>query len=187
MASSTFYDALQAESASYYLDDKWEYEWALQHVQPSDRALDVGCGAGFSLELAERRGAAAVGIETAPIVRAQAVSRGFDAYDLSDSGFDVLVLCLGPSEPSWEAAVNRDVRGAYHGISFEYLCGSTVRSSSLWRRRWSRVVGLLGAARSIRRARARRRVKPSVSPLSCLGTSAMKMKRRGAIEWHLRW
>ena len=77
------------------------------------------------------------------------------ARGLIDSGFEVLVLCLGPSEASWEVAVNRDVRGVYRGISFEYTCGSTVRSSSFWRRRRSRLVGLLGAARRIRQTRAK--------------------------------
>jgi glycosyltransferase involved in cell wall biosynthesis len=65
------------------------------------------------------------------------------------------VLCLGTSEPSPpEAAVNTEVRGVAHGIPFEYACGSTTRSTNFWRRRWSRVQGLLGAARSIRRQRS---------------------------------
>lgn len=81
-APAAFYDVLQADSDTYYLQEKWEYGWALSEVRPGDRVLDVGCGAGCFLELARTRGAAAVGIETAPSARAQAISRGFPVYDL---------------------------------------------------------------------------------------------------------
>jgi glycosyltransferase involved in cell wall biosynthesis len=78
------------------------------------------------------------------------------ARGLKAAGKDVLVLCLGTSEPSPpEPTVNSDVRGtASGGIAFEYTCGSTVRSASFWRRRWTRAKGLLGAARRIRQQRA---------------------------------
>jgi len=80
-ASAAFYDALQTDSATYYLEEKWEYRRALRQVQAGDRVLDIGCGAGFFLELARKRGAIGVGIETAPSARAQAVSRGFEVHD----------------------------------------------------------------------------------------------------------
>lgn len=80
-APAGFYDALQTDSATYYLEEKWEYKWALRQVQPGDRVLDVGCGAGFFLQLAKNRGATCVGIEPAPSARAQAVSRGFEVHD----------------------------------------------------------------------------------------------------------
>ena len=75
------------------------------------------------------------------------------ARGLNANGSEALVLCLGASEPSSEAAVNTEVRGTARGVRFEYACGSTVRSSSFWQRRRSRLVGLLGAARRIRRER----------------------------------
>ncbi len=73
------------------------------------------------------------------------------ARGLKAAGKDVLVLCLSTSEPSPpQPAVNSAVRGtASGGIPFEYTCGSTIRSTSFWRRRWTRVRGLLGATRRI--------------------------------------
>ena len=87
---------------------------------------------------------------TAPTSRVTGYARGLKA-----AGAEVLVLCLGTSEPSPpEAAVNTDVSGVVHGIPFEYTCGATIRSTDFWRRRWSRVRGLVGAARRIRRQRS---------------------------------
>lgn len=88
---------------------------------------------------------------TAPAARVSCYARGLKA-----AGKDVLVLCLGTSEPSPpEPALNLAVRGtAPGGIPFEYTCGSTIRSTSFWRRRRSRVDGLLGAIRSIQRHHA---------------------------------
>ena len=85
----------------------------------------------------------------APTARVTCHARGLRA-----SGWDVLVLCLGTSEPSPpEAVVNTEVSGVAHGIPFQYTCGSTIRSTSFWGRRWSRARGLLGAAQTIRRER----------------------------------
>jgi glycosyltransferase involved in cell wall biosynthesis len=87
---------------------------------------------------------------TAPTSRVTGYARGLKA-----GGAEVLVLCLGTSEPSPpEAAVNTEVGGVVHGIPFEYTCGSTIRSTKFWSRRWSRVHGLVGAARRIRRQRS---------------------------------
>lgn len=73
------------------------------------------------------------------------------ARGLRAAGHDVVVLCLGTSEPSPPAvAVNTLVSGTLDGIPFEYTCGTTVRSTSLWRRRWHRLRGLVGAALRIR-------------------------------------
>lgn len=80
-ASEAFYDALQTDSDTYYLEDKWEYQQALRLARPGDRVLDVGCGAGCFLELARSRGAIGVGIETAPCARTLAEARGFDVHD----------------------------------------------------------------------------------------------------------
>lgn len=87
---------------------------------------------------------------TAATARVTGYARG-----LRVAGRGVHILVLGTSEPSPpEVALNTEVSGVVHGIPFEYTCGSTIRSTSFWRRRWSRVRGLLGAARSVRRLRA---------------------------------
>lgn len=52
-----------------------------------------------------------------------------------------------------EAAANTEVSGVVHGIPFEYTCGSTIRSTNFWGRRWSRARGLVGAVRRINRQR----------------------------------
>ena len=86
---------------------------------------------------------------TAETARITGYARGLRA-----AGRDALVLCLGTSEPSPPgAALNTEVSGVVHGIPFEYTCGSTIRSTDFWRRRWSRAHGLVGAARRIRRQR----------------------------------
>ena len=73
------------------------------------------------------------------------------ARGLRAAGHDVVVLCLGTSEPSPpEVAVNTQVSGVLDGIPFEYTCGTTIRSTSYWRRRWHRLRGLVGAALRIR-------------------------------------
>ena len=71
------------------------------------------------------------------------------ARGLQANGHDVLVLCLGTSEASAEAAVNTQVQGISAGVRFEYACGSTVRSGSFCRRRTRRMAGLMGAARLV--------------------------------------
>jgi len=74
------------------------------------------------------------------------------ARGLHDAGHDVVVLCLGTSEPSPpEVAVNMEVSGVLDGVPFEYTCGTTIRSTRYWRRRWLRLRGLGGAALRIRR------------------------------------
>lgn len=76
------------------------------------------------------------------------------ARGLQACGAEVQVLCLGTSEPSSpEAVINTAVKGVAGGISFEYACGSTVRSTSFWRRRWLRIKGLIGVGRRIRQQR----------------------------------
>ena len=81
------------------------------------------------------------------------------ARGLRSAGRDVTVLCLGTSEPAPpEAAFNTAVRGVSDGIPFEYTCGTTIRSASLWRRRWHRLRGLAGAVLRIRRLARHTRV-----------------------------
>lgn len=73
------------------------------------------------------------------------------ARGLRADGHEVMVLCLGTSEPSPpEVAANTEVSGVIDGIRFEYTCGTTIRSVSFWRRRWHRFRGLVGAALRIR-------------------------------------
>jgi 2-polyprenyl-3-methyl-5-hydroxy-6-metoxy-1,4-benzoquinol methylase len=99
VASNAFYNELQAGSATYYLEEKWEYSWALTGVRPGDRVLDVGCGAGRFLELVRGRGATGVGVETGPEARAKARSCGFDCHDVdvmeasAKAGRDFDVVC----------------------------------------------------------------------------------------------
>ena len=69
------------------------------------------------------------------------------AKGLHAAGHDVIVLCLGTSEPSLsQVPVNTEVSGVLDGILFEYTCGTTIRSTRFWRRRWHRLRGLVGAA-----------------------------------------
>ena len=94
------------------------------------------------------------GVRGAAAARVACYARGLHA-----AGRDVTVLCLGTSEPSPpEEAFNTAVRGVSDGIPFEYTCGTTIRSTGLWRRRWLRIRGLVGAALRIRRLARRTRV-----------------------------
>ncbi len=60
-----FYDAL-ASSDRYYGTHRWEYEIALDLLEPGARVLDVGCGRGDFLVGARARGASVVAAETNP-------------------------------------------------------------------------------------------------------------------------
>lgn len=114
---------------------------------------------------------------TASTARVTGYARGLQA-----AGEDVLVLCLGTSEPSPpETPLNTEVRGVAHGVAFEYTCGSTARSTSFWRRRWSRVRGLAGAARTIHRLRAAGPVEAVLLySQSSLDAAAMRLASRRA-------
>lgn len=108
---------------------------------------------------------------TAPTARITCYARGLKA-----AGKDVLVLCLGTSEPSPPAPATNTLVGGISPdhIPFQYTCGSTVRSLTFWRRRRDRLRGLLGAARGIRHLHKRESVEAillySDSPLEALVT-----------------
>lgn len=87
---------------------------------------------------------------TAATARISCYARGLHA-----AGHEVVVLCLGTSEPTAQhAALNTEVRGVVDGVLFEYACGTTVRGRTVWRRRWLRFRGLVAAARRVRQLAA---------------------------------
>lgn len=58
-----FYRAISKAWPSYYLSSRWEYGPALRHVRAGSSVLEIGCGQGYFLREAEKRGALGVGLE----------------------------------------------------------------------------------------------------------------------------
>jgi len=61
-ASDDLYSELQ-NFGWYYLKNKWEFQKALQDLHPPGKLLEVGCGSGEFIKMAERHGFMAKGIE----------------------------------------------------------------------------------------------------------------------------
>jgi SAM-dependent methyltransferase len=88
LGTSLFYDELSRIGASwYYLEDKWEYQEALQDVSACTRILDLGCGGGFFLERCRARGIPADGIELNPQAAREARRKGFTIHETHLASF----------------------------------------------------------------------------------------------------
>lgn len=64
-----------------YKPDKWEYQAALPYIDAGDRVLDVGCGEGWFLSHASRRGAYTSGIELNKKAAAVAKDKGIHVHE----------------------------------------------------------------------------------------------------------
>ena len=58
-----FYHLLSIAWENYYRESRWEYGPALKHINNSKTILEIGCGRGYFLQLAELKGAKASGLE----------------------------------------------------------------------------------------------------------------------------
>ncbi len=70
-----FYGQLQARDW-YYMEDKWEYDQALQFVDKEQALLELGCGVGFFLRRVSSMGVVCVGLERNPRAVADGRKRG---------------------------------------------------------------------------------------------------------------
>jgi len=57
-----FYEKLMSKP-HYYMGDKWEHLAVLQMLAPRQRVLEIGCGSGHFLSMAQQEGHVATGIE----------------------------------------------------------------------------------------------------------------------------
>jgi len=95
---SEFYRQLTQADCGYYNNDTWDFRQAMDLVGSGARLLDVACGAGSFLLLAQSRGLQAQGIDTNPEAIARATERGLradfaslDAFaDQNPGAFDVV-------------------------------------------------------------------------------------------------
>lgn len=96
-APPSFYATLE-RFPWYYRRSKWEYARAMDIIPSTGTLLDVGCGAGHFLTLAQQKGLAAVGLELNESAVARARSVGLnvrletieDAASRESGGFDVI-------------------------------------------------------------------------------------------------
>jgi 2-polyprenyl-3-methyl-5-hydroxy-6-metoxy-1,4-benzoquinol methylase len=58
-----FYEELQAMENGYYIEERSEYEIALNKLEKGDKVLEVGCGDGRFLEKLKQKNIEAVGLE----------------------------------------------------------------------------------------------------------------------------
>ena len=72
----SLYRQLEATSDGKYQDDKWEYRKALTFMQSSSLVLDVGCGKGAFVKLANEAGHDAFGLELNSASAAEARQNG---------------------------------------------------------------------------------------------------------------
>jgi 2-polyprenyl-3-methyl-5-hydroxy-6-metoxy-1,4-benzoquinol methylase len=72
-----FYEKLMTKP-HYYMGDKWEHLAVLQTLAPGQRVLEVGCGSGHFLAMAQQAGHTATGIEINDQAIAKGRALGFD-------------------------------------------------------------------------------------------------------------
>jgi len=83
LGTREFYDELSRTGSSwYYLEDKWEYQCALDDLPLGERVIDIGCGPGFFLERCRKRGLIAEGVELNPTAAAIARAKGFVVHEV---------------------------------------------------------------------------------------------------------
>jgi SAM-dependent methyltransferase len=87
-AGPDFYDAL-ASSGKYYKAERWEYPLAAEFITgANDNVLDIGCGFGDFLKLAQKRSSRVFGIDTNPAAVAELHRRDIRVFqslqELSD-------------------------------------------------------------------------------------------------------
>lgn len=76
VGSPQMYEQL-ANRGGYYVEEKWEYNAALQDLHGRRRALEIGCGSGEFIALAkERQGLLVEGLEQNPAAIDEAKKRG---------------------------------------------------------------------------------------------------------------
>jgi len=93
-----FYSQLTTTAASYYTEDKWDFQAALSWVDSSNVLLDIACGEGAWMSRARTRAAEVVGIDTNPDAVSKARRIGLEVYRVSleqfaadnNSRFDVV-------------------------------------------------------------------------------------------------
>ncbi|MDA9260655.1 methyltransferase domain-containing protein [Puniceicoccaceae bacterium] len=83
--SGALYQAL-CKFPWYYAAAKWEYQHCLEALPPEQKLLEIGCGAGHFLELAQARGHDVYGLDINPDAVRAAKEKGLsaDCEDLSD-------------------------------------------------------------------------------------------------------
>lgn len=83
---------------------------------------------------------------SAPAARVYAYAKG-----LIENGVSVQVICFQALERPERGIMNTEARGVYDGVPFEYACGTTIRPSSFWERRWLEIKGGWGFWRLVSR------------------------------------
>lgn len=65
----------------YYMQDKWEFDIALELLDVADKVLEVGIGFGYFLAAARQKGIKAAGVELNAAAAAKARQAGFEVYE----------------------------------------------------------------------------------------------------------
>jgi glycosyltransferase involved in cell wall biosynthesis len=80
------------------------------------------------------------------------------ARGMIDAGADVSVLCTKPTETPGRKSINTETEGDFEGIHFKYTPGTTVRSSSAFRRVIHYYSGFFRAKKELRRMQERAKI-----------------------------
>jgi glycosyltransferase involved in cell wall biosynthesis len=75
------------------------------------------------------------------------------ARGLVERNIRVKVICLLPTEKPDQPIMNHEAIGNFHGVEFEYTCGSALRGETFLKRRWMRVRGILRSAAIIKKSK----------------------------------
>lgn len=80
-----FYIELQKETSdSYYVDDKWDFEVALNDAKTAKEIIEIGCGPGVFLDKTSRYVDQAIGIEYNKQALEIARKKGLSVYNFED-------------------------------------------------------------------------------------------------------
>lgn len=94
--SESFYRSLSQTWPNYYQKTRWEYSYALSHIKPTNKVLEIGSGQGWFLSQVERITSSAVGLElnnsaiSKKVCSAPILNERIEAHVMKGKKYDVV-------------------------------------------------------------------------------------------------